>query len=49
MLRLLKKSSLKTINKAEIDKEIETFKSIGITGDDKDLIVSLTSFPQRMS
>lgn len=48
MLKLFKKNSLKTINKAEIDKEIESFKSIGITGDDKDLIVSLTSFPQRM-
>lgn len=48
MLKLFKKNALKTINKAEIDKEIESFKSIGITGDDKDLIVSLTSFPQRM-
>ena len=48
MLKLFKKNSLKTINKAEIDKEIESFKSIGVTGDDKDLIVSLTSFPQRM-
>ncbi len=48
MLKLFKKSSLKTINKAEIDKEIETFKSNGVTGDGKDLIVSLTSFPQRM-
>ena len=48
MLKLFKKSSLKTINKATLDNELETFKSCGITGDDKDLIVSLTSFPQRM-
>ena len=48
MLRLFKKTSLQTINKAEIDREIEAFNDIGITGDDKDLIVSLTSYPQRM-
>lgn len=48
MLNLFKKSSLKTIDKESLDKEIEGFKQSGTTGDDEGLIVSLTSFPQRM-
>ena len=48
MLNWLKKSTLKTIDKNSLDKEIETFDLSGTTGDDKGLIVSLTSFPQRM-
>ena len=48
MLNWLKKSTLKTIDKNSLDKEIETFDLSGTIGDDKGLIVSLTSFPQRM-
>lgn len=48
MLNLFKKSTLKTIDKNSLDKEIESFKNKGTTGDDEGLIISLTSFPQRM-
>ena len=47
MFSLFKKSSLKTINKAALDVEIEDFQANG-TGDDNNVIVSLTSFPERM-
>ena len=48
MLNLFKKSTFKTIDKNSLDKEIESFKNKGTTGDDEGLIISLTSFPQRM-
>ena len=48
MLNLFKKSPLKTIDKVKVDKEIQAFDLNGTTGDDKDLIISLTSFPERM-
>lgn len=48
MLNLFKKSALKTIDRAFLDKEIANFSSSGVSGDDKGLIISLTSFPQRM-
>ena len=48
MLNLFKNSTLKTIDKNSLDKEIESFKNKGTTGDDEGLIISLTSFPQRM-
>lgn len=45
-----KKCSLKSINKEELDKEISKFNSCGINDTQRTprLIVSLTSFPQRM-
>lgn len=48
MLNLFKKSTLKTIDKVSLDKEIQEFTQNGTTGDDDGLIISLTSFPQRM-
>lgn len=48
MFNLFKKGTLKTIDKTSLDKEIEEFKQSGTTGDDEGLIISLTSFPQRM-
>lgn len=48
MLKLFKKSSLKTIDKEALESEISSFKSMGVSGDDDGIIVSLTSFPQRM-
>ncbi len=48
MLNLFRKSTLKTIDKNSLDKEIDSFKNKGTTGDDEGLIISLTSFPQRM-
>ena len=48
MLNLFKRSPLKTIDKVSLDKEIENYSLSGITGDEKGLIISLTSFPQRM-
>ena len=48
MFNLFKKRELKTINRVELDKEIENFKSIGVTDNEKDIIVSLTSFPERI-
>ena len=40
MLNLFKKSTLKTIDKNSLDKEIESFKNKGTTGDDEGLIIS---------
>ena len=48
MLNLFKRGSLKTIDKVSLDKEIENYSLSGVTGDEKGLIISLTSFPQRM-
>lgn len=48
MLNLFKKNSLKTIDKEKLDNEIENYNLSGVTGDDRGIIVSLTSFPQRM-
>lgn len=48
MLNLFKRGSLKTIDKVSLDKEIENYSCNGVTGDKKGLIISLTSFPQRM-
>ena len=48
MLNLFKKSSLKTIDRETLDKQIEKFNLSGVSGDEKDVIISLTSFPQRM-
>lgn len=48
MLNLFRKSTLKTIDKNSLDKEIDSFKNKGTTGDAEGLIISLTSFPQRM-
>lgn len=47
MFSLFKKSSLKTIDKPALDVEIDGFQANG-TGDDNEVIVSLTSFPERM-
>ncbi len=48
MLNLFRKSSLKTINKDILDKKINEFNSYGVTDKENGIIVSLTSFPQRM-
>ncbi len=48
MFKLFKKRELKTINKASVEKEIAEFKENGTTGDNNGIIISLTSFPQRM-
>lgn len=48
MLNLFKRSSLKTINKEALDAEILSFNSTGVSGDDDGIVISLTSFPQRM-
>lgn len=48
MLNLFKKGALKSINRLSLEQEISKFDLKGTTGDDKGLIVSLTSFPQRM-
>lgn len=48
MLNLFKRGSLKTIDKISLDKEIENYSMSGVTGDENGLIISLTSFPQRM-
>lgn len=47
MFSLFKKCSLKTIDKPTLDVEIGNFQTNG-TGDDNDVIVTLTSFPERM-
>ena len=48
MFNLFKKKALKTINKLEVDKLIKEFKDFGVSDTPNELIVSLTSFPQRM-
>ena len=48
MFNLFKKTSLKTIDKTALDKEIVEFKQNGTTGDDNGIIISRTSCPQRM-
>ena len=48
MINLFRKSSLKTVNKDFLSKEISKFSGIGVTNKDNGVIVSLTSFPQRM-
>lgn len=48
MFKLFKKRDLKTIDKVSLDKEIADYKENGTTGDDNGIIISLTSFPQRM-
>lgn len=48
MFKLFKIRSLSTVNKPKLDKEIAKFTSIGVTNDEDGIIVSLTSFPQRM-
>ncbi len=48
MLTLFKKAMLKTIDKNFLDYKIEAYNLSGITGDDNGLIVSLTSFPERI-
>lgn len=48
MLSLFKKNSLKTIDRELLDKQIKEYNLSGVSGDDKDIIISLTSFPQRM-
>ena len=47
MFSLFKKNALKTIDKPTIEEKIKNFQTNG-TGDDNELIVSLTSFPERM-
>ena len=48
MFNLFKKKPLKTINKTAVDKEITGYNKIGVTNDENGIIISLTSFPQRM-
>ncbi len=48
MFNLFKKKPLKTIDKVSLDKEISQYKGNGTTGDENGVIISLTSFPQRM-
>ena len=48
MFKLFKKRELKTIDKASVEKEITEFKENSVTDDNKGVIISLTSFPQRM-
>ena len=48
MFNLFKKKPLKTINKTAVDKEITGYDKIGVTNDENGIIISLTSFPQRM-
>lgn len=49
MFNLFKKNALKTIDRPKLNSEIEQFDLSGISGDDKNnIIISLTSFPQRM-
>jgi len=48
MFNLFKKSNLKTINKETLSKEISKFNSLGVTYKENDVVISLTSFPQRM-
>ena len=48
MFNLFKKKPLKTIDKVALDKEISQYKENGTTGDENGVIISLTSFPQRM-
>ena len=47
MFKLFKRHELKTIDRDKVDNEIKNFSSRGIT-DNTDVIVSLTSFPERM-
>ena len=47
MVSLFKRKTLKTIDKVSLDKEILRYRLSGVTGDDE-IIVSLTSFPDRM-
>lgn len=48
MFNLFKKSALKTIDKPATDRAIDAYKENGTTGDENGVIISLTSFPQRM-
>lgn len=48
MFNLFKKKSLKTIDKPTIDKAIAEYSQSGVTNDENGIIISLTSFPQRM-
>lgn len=48
MLNLFKRISLKTIDKEVLSKEIDEFSSLGVTNENAGVVVSLTSFPQRM-
>lgn len=48
MFSLFKKRDLKTINRDLIDEEIINFKTYGVTNDLNGVIISLTSFPERM-
>lgn len=48
MFNLFKKKPLKTIDKAAVDKEIQQYSESGVTNDENGVIISLTSFPQRM-
>ena len=47
MVKIFKKSMLKTIDKASLEKAINQFNLSGVS-DDNNIIVSLTSFPQRI-
>lgn len=48
MFKLFKRNRLKSINKEVLAKEIASFNEQGVTGDKDGIIISLTSFPQRM-
>lgn len=48
MFNLFKKRPLKTIDKTAVDKEIAQYNVSGVTDDENGIIISLTSFPQRM-
>lgn len=48
MFNLFKKKDLKTINKEAVGKEIAKYGELGVTNKKSDVIISLTSFPQRM-
>lgn len=48
MFNLFKRKDLKTINKTAVEKKIECYRENGTTGDENGIIISLTSFPQRM-
>ena len=48
MFNIFKKSELKTIDKNIVEEKIENFISEGVTNNENDVIVSLTSFPERM-
>lgn len=48
MFKLFKRNRLKTIDKDKLTKEIENFNEAGTTGKKDGVIISLTSFPERM-